>query len=142
MLFGGSQLFLSISQKQSLILGLLLSGLQSRVSAPPCLLLLLQLFPQVVIGLVSYVERLYSGHAPIPFIIQLAIAGIGDLFNPKSSLDSLEEGRLVTLQITIKMLKKKKKEKGVRTMPKYFLRLRKTSCLLIDRCSAISLGSN
>ena len=37
---------------------------------------------------------------------------------------------------------KKKKKGWVHTMPRYLLRLRKTLCLLIDRNSAMSLGSS
>ena len=71
---------------------------------------------------------------PFPLVVQLLVSGVCYLLDPEGGLDSLKKKNNNN--------NKKRKRGQYHTMPKYLLRLRKTSFLLMFRNSAMSLGSN
>ena len=78
-------------QTPSLVLSLPLRAFQGRVGATVSLLLTGQFFLQLSNIMFRYGKRLYSGRPFFPFIFQLLIAVIGNLFQPESGLDSLKK---------------------------------------------------
>jgi len=93
-------------------------------------------------ALVGHLKGLHSDDTPSSLFLHLPMTVVGHLFYSEGGLNNLPKRETRIGKRKLRKQTKKEKKRRDHTMTRYLLRLRKTSCLLMDCSSAISPESS
>ena len=138
-------MILSVANKHPFALSLLFYTVKSSCCTFSFSLLFQQLFLELLNTSFGHIKGLHSGVTPSHLLFHLLVAVVGYLLHPEGGLNSLlrKETWIIIIIIIINKRKRRRQKgsSGEHTTARYLFRLRKTSCLLMDRSSAMSSRS-